>query len=131
MPKSIFLLFSHKLTSEQIDQLKEKGIERFFYLPDALQKIWSNVPAEGIVLSEYLKPLIGWLSENSQEGDFVLIQGDFGATFYMVDFCFDVGLIPVYATTKRSVREKIVDGSIVKISEFKHVEFRKYERWKK
>ncbi len=128
--KSIFLLFSHKLTEEQVEELKGYRITRFVYLPEKLQNLWSNVPPEDIVLSEYLKPILEWLGKNAHKDDWVLVQGDFGAVFLVVDFCFYKGFMPVYAATKRNVVEKNENGKSIKVSEFKHERFRKYERYR-
>ena len=71
-------------------------------------------------------PLEGRKSCNS---DFVLIQGDFGAVYLMVNFAFSLGLIPVYATTERIVVEKRMQDNTVKSERiFKHKMFRRYEK---
>jgi hypothetical protein len=45
----------------------------------------------------------------------------------MVQFAKENGLIPVYATSKRYVKE-VVDGEyITTIREFKHIRFREFE----
>ena len=127
---SIFLLFSHKLTDAQVNELKSNGITSFVYLPSGLQLLWSNVPPDLKGLKGYLKPIVEWLKNNAKEGDWVLVQGDFGAVFTVVDFCFQNGLVPVYATAKRNTIEEMENGKLTKVSQFDHVIFRKYERWK-
>jgi len=123
----MFLMFSHKLTDEQIIDAKENlGVKEFVYLPDDLQKKFSNVPPEIDDIKAYSEIFIEFLKENMQQNDFALIQGDFGVVYYLVDFCKKNGFKVVYATTKRVVKEKKVDGKIIKISEFKHVKFRFY-----
>ncbi len=129
MSESIFLLFSHKLTDSQIEELKSNGITRFVYLPSGLQILWSNVPPDLGELKGYLKPIIEWLKNNAKSGDWVLVQGDFGAVFTVVDFCFYNGLVPVYATTRRLSIEGIEGDALLKLSRFDHAVFRKYERW--
>ncbi len=129
MSKSVFLLFSHKLTDSQVEELKSSGISGFVYLPGILQVLWSNVSPDLKELKGYLKPIIEWLKNNAKRGDWVLVQGDFGAVFTVVDFCFRNGLVPVYATTKRNTIEKMENGKLIKVSQFEHVRFRKYERW--
>ena len=123
-PKTMYLLFSHKLTDEQIADSKESlDIAEFHYLPKELQKLFSSVPPELESLEEYAKPFKEYLNEEASVGDIVLIQGDFGLSYILVNFCKANDLIPVYATTKRVAVEK--DG--VKISQFKHIRFRRYE----
>jgi len=124
--KRMFLLFSHKLTEEQEkDAKKSFGVDEFIYLPQNLQEIWSNIPPEIEDIKPLLEDIKQFLRDNAKTGDIVLIQGDFGAVVEMVEFV-RFWLLPVYATTKRVVKEIEKDGKIVKVSEFKHVRFRKY-----
>ncbi|MCB4205246.1 hypothetical protein LF845_09780 [Deferribacterales bacterium Es71-Z0220] len=124
----LFLLFSHKLTDKQITDAKESlGVEKFVYLPDDLQVIWSQVsPYSELPLIE-LNRIVDWLKFEANKGDYILVQGDFGATFYVVDFCLKNNLIPVYSTSRRiSVEKNGNNGKIVKTNIFEHVTFRKY-----
>jgi len=122
----LFLFFSHTLTQEQINDAKNLGIDEFISLPKDLQYLWSNVPPELEDIEEYAKPFYEFLNINARKGDYVLVQGDFGLSCRLVNYSKQKGLIPVYATTKRKVIETEKDGKIVKISEFKHVQFRRY-----
>jgi hypothetical protein len=125
--KKLFLLFSHSLTPAQEKDAKESmQIEEFIKLPDDLQKLWSNIPPELTTLDNYLLPLKGYISNESTKDDVVLIQGDFGACYEMVNFVKSLGLEAVHSTTKRDVVEKIVNGKVEKFSRFEHVIFRKY-----
>ena len=126
----ILLLFSHKLTLEQERDLRENWeVKNIFGLPDHLQKLWSNIPPDLTNLSSYLKPIKDWLKENGKRGDLVLIQGDFGAVYIMVNYCFKLGLVPVYATTEREARERISPkGEVVINRVFRHKIFRVYGR---
>jgi hypothetical protein len=122
----MFLFFSHKLTSEQIEDAKNLGINEFIELPQNLQYLWSNVPPELEKLDEYIEPFKEFLEKNAKKGDFVLIQGDFGISCKLVTFSKEKGLIPVYSTTKREAKEIEKDGKIIKTSQFKHIQFRRY-----
>ena len=126
----IFLLFSHKLTNEQeLDLKNNQHIEEFVYLPKPLQELWSNVPPEigANKLQTYAKPFKDFLDDNAEDGDWVLISGDFGLTYVMAKFCHITGLKPVYATTRREVVEtKDENGNVVKRTVFKHVRFREF-----
>ena len=125
--KKLFLLFSHTLTTEQIvDAKKTFGVEEFVELSLELQTLWSNVPSELDEVSDYLEPLKVYLEEQSSADDVVLIQGDFGATYHMVNVVKSLGLKAVHATTKRDVVDKTIDDKVVKTSVFKHVRFRVY-----
>ncbi|WP_456416624.1 CRISPR-associated protein Csx20 [Methanocaldococcus sp.] len=124
----MFLLFSHNLTNDQIKDAKENlKVNKFIYLPKELQNIWSNIPPEVEDITDYLKPIKEFLKNNANDGDYVLIQGNFGATYNMVNYAFENNLIPIYATTKRVVKEVIEDGKVITIREFKHCRFRKYK----
>ena len=123
----MFLLFSHKLTSEQIKDAKENlGVDEFVYLPKDLQEKFSNVPPEIEDIKKYSLDFIKFLEKNASSEDYVLIQGDFGVVFWVVEYCKKNNIKAVYATTKRVVKEEVIDGKVVKISEFKHVKFRFY-----
>ena len=125
--KKMILLFSHKLTPLQITDAKSSfGVEEFLLLDSELQNIWSNVPADLEEVGEYLQPVRDFLIEKMEEDDVVLVQGDFGATCAMASFVKSLAGVAVYATTKRDVVEKEIDGKIVKTSVFEHVRFRTF-----
>jgi len=125
--KKLHLLFSHNLTSQQIaDAKKNLGVVKFIALPSDLQKLWSNIPPNLMELDAYLEPLKAYLRKEAKEGDVVLIQGDFGGCYAMVNFVKSLNLTAVHATTTRNVEEKRVNGKVVKTSVFEHVRFRKY-----
>ncbi len=125
--RQLFLLFSHKLTPAQESDAKESlGVTHFVTLPEELQNLWSNIPPTLENLSDYLTPLKEYIINKSQKGDIVLIQGDFGGCYEMVNFVKSLGLKAVYATTKRDVVEKEIDGKMVKTSVFEHIRFREF-----
>ena len=125
--KKMFLLFSHKLTPAQIEDAKQNlKVDEFIYLPKELQQIWSNIPPEKESLNKLLKPLKKYLKKNVNPNDCVLIQGDFGAVYEMVNYAKKLDTIALYATTKREFSEKKIDDKIVKTSIFSHILFREY-----
>jgi|AAUQ01.1.fsa_nt_gi hypothetical protein len=125
--KKMALVFSHKLTLEQIEDAKESlGVEEFIKLPKDLQLLWSNIPPELENLDRELEPIKEFLKDNIKNGDFALVQGDFGATCKIVSFVKSIGATPIYATTKREVKEKEINGKVVKTSLFKHIRFREF-----
>ncbi len=125
---TLYLLFSHSLTPDQVEDAGVSlGVSQIVGLPDNLQKQFSNVPPDLEALQEYLQPIQSWLTENAKQGDFALVQGDFGATYSLVNHCKQIGAIPIYATTERqSIDAKQADGSVVTQRVFKHKIFRKY-----
>lgn len=129
MPK-LLLIFSHKLTDQQIKDAEETlVITEFIYLPDHLQVQWSNVNPCGDLPEELFSRLKQWLIENAESGDYVLIQGDFGATYITVDMAFELGLIPIYATTERISKEIANQNSEIERKQiFKHVCYREYKK---
>jgi len=129
--RQVFLLFSHQLTLEQIEELENKyKVDKIVYLPAELQDIWSNIPPQLSSIKDYLEDILIWLKQNSNPGDLVLVQGEFGAVFILVNFCMKEGLIPIYATTKRQVREEILDDKTIQVSrKFSHVRFREFEKY--
>lgn len=126
--QKLHLLFNHTLTREQeTDAVASLGIDSFMALPPQLQTLWSNVPPEIEDLSDYLQPIKDFLTQNLKKGDFVLVQGDFGATYIMVNFVKSLGAKSIYATTSRDVVEVREGDKVIKKSIFKHERFREYE----
>jgi hypothetical protein len=121
------LLFSHTLTDAQKqDAVARYGVEEFVALPEALQKLWSDIPPELESLDAHLAPVEAYVRENVSADDVVLVQGDFGATCRMVSVVKSLGATAVYATTKRIVTEECEGDRVVKRSVFEHVRFREF-----
>jgi hypothetical protein len=128
--RSLFLLFNHKLTDKQKnDAYSSLGVENIIDMPDDLKALWRQVPSNLTGVENHIAPVRNWLDSNSNPGDYVLIQGDFGVSYIMVKFALQNSLIPVYSTTAREaveVHEK--DGSVKRIHKFNHVIYRQYAR---
>ncbi|MBF0201380.1 MAG: TIGR02221 family CRISPR-associated protein [Desulfamplus sp.] len=126
--RRMLLLLSHSLTDEQIaDARSSFEVAEFMEMPDHVKTLWSQVPPDSPGLEEILDPVKAWLKKEGGKGDIVVIQGDFGAAFLMVGFAMENGLIPVYATTSRQVRETPgSDGTIKMEHLFRHRRFRHY-----
>lgn len=127
--QSLFTIFSHKLTEAQKEDAFQKlDCDEIVTLPQQLQQLWSQIPPEGSI-DTFIDKFKKYLSENSQKGDYILIQGEFGATFTLVNWCLDNDRIPIYATTKRVAKEiESKNGEVKKLNVFKHVQFRRYKR---
>jgi len=129
MDKKLFLIFNHEITGvQEKDAVNSLGVGSIVALPDDLKALWSNVPPDLQEIRSYLQPVMDWLEKNADKDDYVLVQGDFGACYLMVQFCFEKGLVPVYSTTRREAVEKhLPDGSISLKHVFRHRIFRIYE----
>jgi len=105
------------------DAMDILGITKFETLPT---DIWPQIPAEHATVESSLISLKETISTRSKKGDYLFVQGDYGATYNMVQFAKENGLIPVYATSKRKSYE-VVDGEkVTTVREFEHVRFRRY-----
>ena len=124
---NLHLFFSHRLTDAQKeDALKSLDVEEFVYLPPDLQQLFSNVPPHLESLDEYVRPFAQYLLEVARPGDYILLQGDFGLVYRLVEISKSLGLIPIYATTRRVALERQEGEKSIKLSAFEHVRFRRY-----
>lgn len=128
MGVKLFLLFNHTITQEQKEAARASlGVEKIVSLPPKLKERWRNIPPDLPEIAGYLEPIRKWLRSEAAENDYVLIQGDFGACYLMVGHVFELGLIPVYSTTRREALEKHGDNGSVRLTHhFKHKIFRRY-----
>ena len=111
----MILAFSHELTATQTDDAKESlGVCNFIKMPQTLQDKWSNVLPELSDLDEFITDFEKFIKTNVKMGDVVLVQGDFCATYGVVNFCKKNGIKAVYATTKRVIKERIASDKVVK-----------------
>lgn len=121
--KKICLLFSHILLEDQILELKNTFLcDEIIYLPRKLQELWSNVEDE----KDCSQLFFEFLKRNLKENDYVLIQGEWGLTYKMINFCKKNKFIPIYSFSKRVAHEEIKNGVIQKTSYFKHIKFKEY-----
>lgn len=125
---SLLLLFNHEPTPVQlVDAVQSLGVLVVKRPPEDIRLLWCSVPPDLSGIREYLRPVSRWIFTTGSPGDFVLIQGDFGATWLMVHYTKKKGMIPVYSTTERITTEKMKEDGTVKLyHEFKHVRFRRY-----
>ena len=130
MPDLLCIL-NHNLTEMQKTDAKIKmNIDKIIEPPESINDLWANVSPEGELNIDKLQIVINWIKGKSAKNDYVLVQGEFGATFYIIDFCFKYGLIPIYATSERKYKEIVLsDNSIERRHIFQHVQFRKYKYW--
>ncbi|MFL1706743.1 CRISPR-associated protein Csx20 [Campylobacter sp. MOP7] len=123
--KTLFILMNHSLTKEQEkDAVENLNIDNFVVISD---ENWGNIDPSNKSILNSIESYKEKLKERSKAGDLLLVQGDFGATYAMVNFAKNIGLKPIYATTSRIVTEQLENGRIVIRREFKHERFREYE----
>ena len=123
--KTLFTLINHTLTLEQEeDARKNLNVDKFINITDAM---WSDInPSEKSII-KFVETYKDKLKKQAKAGDVLLVQGDFGATYNMIRFAKNMGLIAVYATTNRIVSEQVENGKVVIKREFKHARYREYE----
>ncbi|HHO49135.1 MAG TPA: hypothetical protein ENN06_11920 [Desulfobacteraceae bacterium] len=125
----LFLLFNHAMTRlQETGARQELNVDRIVSPPAAVQGLWSNVPPELESLAPYLRPVLQWLGGEARPGDYVLVQGDFGACCLVSRHTQSLGCIPIYSTTFRQAEEQhLPDGRVQLTHTFSHVRFRRYE----
>lgn len=127
----LLVIFNHQLTSGQIaDAWRSLNIKKIMEPGAELRDLWANMPPHQDNLADCREftALHDWLIANSLPGDFVLIQGDFGATYLLVRFAMELGIIPIYSTTRRQAEElHNKNGDVDLIHRFRHVKFRRYQ----
>lgn len=115
---------NHALNEEQVTELKTTwAVDEIIYATDEVAKAWSQIEPSPKLPTKPIEAVQDFLKD-AAPGDVVLIQGEMGATFAIVDWLLNKGMVPIHACSKRDTIEK--DG--VKTSVFKHVCFRKYRR---
>ena len=123
--KILFMLMNHALTREQEeDARKNLNVDKFVNIADAM---WSDIDPSEKSIIKFVEVYKDKLKKQAKVGDVLLVQGDFGATYNMIRFAKNMGLIAVYATTNRIVSERVENDKVVIKREFKHARFREYE----
>lgn len=124
----LYLLFNHQITAAQRNMAKSQlAVSEIHCPPEELQQLWANLPPEATSLSPLLQPVYAWLGSVARGGDFVLVQGDFGACYLVAAYCLARGFVPIYSTTHRCAEEqRLEDGTIRLTHRFSHVIFRQY-----
>lgn len=128
MAPVLYLLFNHELTSvQEEDARKILKVERIADPPEDLKAMWRQIPPDLEKIAGYLAPVMTWLKAVAKKGDYLLVQGDFGACYIVVSFAFNQGLVPVYSTTVReALEEHRGDGTVKIMHRFRHRTFRRY-----
>ncbi len=116
---------SHRMSiGQKHDAMQNWGVTHFIAMPT---DVWSQISAEADSVTPFLKDIKRQLSKEASSGDLLLVQGDFGATYNMVQYAKEIGMVPVYATSVRRAHEIVHGEKVTTIREFVHVQLRKYE----
>src|SRR5699024_8044546 len=103
---NMLVIMSHELNNNQTKEAREKlNVVNIKNMPENIKYIWGNISPKGSLPIKDIDKIIEWIEEESDEGDYVLVQGDFGSTHYIVSYCFAKERIPIYATSYRIVEE--------------------------
>ena len=126
----LYLLFNHRMTDSQAEQARQElGVRNIHVPPTGISRLWSDIPPEPENLREILVPVFSWIDTTLRPGDFLLVQGDFGACHLVLEHVTGSGIIPVYSTTRREAQEQhLGDGTVHLLHTFRHVRFRIYGR---
>lgn len=123
-----FNVTNHRLSNYQRQIVLNAGLE-IVELPEELRKRWADVPpvANNEFVNRLAVDVYRFLVDSTPAfPSFALIQGEPVACFNVAVRCESI--IPLVATTRReTVEEQQEDGSLKKVSVFKHVRFRPYK----
>lgn len=130
MPQG-FCLLNHSLTSKQTAELQEIfDIQSIEYPPEDIRRLWSNLPVQPEISAEPLEKIIRWLHEkNISSQDVIVIQGEAGYSFALVDYALNNGFIPIHSVTQRIAAETVKDEIVQTHYIFEHISFRRYRRY--
>ena len=119
------VVMSHPLTSAQLEDVAIKNTEIVSLTPEQ-KNTWSNIPTDEDMFI-HVRGFGYEILETVAMGDRAIVQGEPGATFYLVSLLQSRGVRCMHATTVReSVEVGQPDGSVRKTNTFKHVMFRNY-----
>lgn len=83
----VFVVMSHDLLPEQMTELKNRlNCHEIIYLPEPLKDIWADIPPSGSWNDKWLNDIISWLKSNMKREDIAIVQGEYGATVYLVNW---------------------------------------------
>ena len=124
----VFCLMNHSLTQKQIAELTDVyKCKEIVYPDETVSSLWSQVNSTNE--KDVIQSVIFWLKA-AKDGDYLIIQGEFGLTFTLVDYALKEKLIPIYATSKRIAKESRVGETVHREYIFEHICFKKYEYFK-
>ncbi len=130
MKTKLFILLSHRINDEQLLLLiRMYGAIELIYLPENLQTTFSNVDPNLQSLKNISVEIISWLKTYPISlSDKVVLQGESGLCFILLQWLFKQNIEVIYSTTLRHCKEiKLANGSIELRHFIKPIQFRKYQ----
>ncbi|MBR3731219.1 MAG: hypothetical protein IKQ61_05180 [Spirochaetales bacterium] len=122
-----YCLLNHTLTDNQIKELETKyDCAQIIYPDEDLKNIWSQIPPTEKLDMTVIDKVTQWLM-SAKQFDVLIIQGEFGSTFMLVDYALKNQIIPLYAVSKRISQEVSNGESVTRNTVFRHVCFREYK----
>lgn len=123
----IINITNHTMTAEQFkDAQLNLDVMEELALPENLRSLWGAVPPDADSVRDYVSPLLHWLSSVYEPSDIVWVQGEWGVTLSVVDWCRNRKIRCVYATTERVAQEIHSPNGVQMSHVFRHVRFRNY-----
>lgn len=108
MKHKVIVFLSHDLDEIQKKELKERyEVEEIIFLPENLQKIWSNVYCDENYEKD-LEKLKIFMNNNLEENDCIIAQGNWGYVYTLVTEAKKKNYIPLYGFSYRDGEDKIV-----------------------
>ena len=102
--RRLIIIFSHKLTDiQEEDAYKSLMVQDFIYLPENLQRQWSNIDPEKHNVDEEVNAVLEWVDKTTSKDDIILLQGEPGATFKLVNQLKNRGFFIVFRQTKEKL----------------------------
>ena len=125
---SLFVIMNHRLHDVQAEGARKTfSINRIVEMPENLAKIWRTVPPQEDKIAPFLEPVKKWLGNHAKPGDYILIHGEPGASYLMINFAFEKRLKPIHSTSYRNADEtSLPDGTAVVRHIVKQERFRFY-----
>ncbi|MEL5720922.1 MAG: CRISPR-associated protein Csx20 [Treponemataceae bacterium] len=124
-----FCLLNHKLTEGQIKELSDKyNSTHIQYPPDNVKSLWRNLPTDKKLSRQTLSVITEWLID-ANKNDIIILQGEAGYSFALVDYALKRQLLPLHSVTKRVAKEIYEGEKVHRTYVFEHICFRPYEYW--
>ena len=94
----IIIITNENLQDEEKNMIIDKyKIRKIKMLSDVIQKKWEEIGINNDISQKKLDEMKVMIKRNIEKGDYILIQGDLGATFDIVSWAKEEGFIPIYS----------------------------------